>query len=353
MKRAQRKLEHIKYALEIEYGPGSTHFEDLNFVHNCLPEINPADITLSTEIFTKKIDYPLVIDAITGGTDAVTHINEQIAALASRFNIAMAVGSQYGAVKNNMDYASYEIVRKVNPDGVIFANTSALATPAQAQAAIDMISADAIEIHLNPAQEIFMTEGDKNFAGLLNNILKIRDFVTVPVIIKETGCGIAKEEYYKLSELGFKFFNCAGMGGTNFPAIEACRAGLTLKDDFLTWGNPTCWSILDGILTVKKDAVLIASGGIDSASKAVKAFALGADLTALTGVVLKQLMHDSFESTERFIEQFINDIKIYLCLSGCKNVQNLRTVPLIFKNETLDYIQCRNYDIHSLCKKRR
>lgn len=353
MKRAQRKLEHIKYALEIEYGPGSTHFEDLNFVHNCLPEINPADITLSAEVFGKKLAYPFIIDAITGGTEAVTHINEQLAVLADKFKIAMAVGSQYGAVKNNSDFKSYEVVRKINPDGIIFANTSALATPKQAQSAIDMINADAIEIHLNPAQEIFMPEGDKNFVGLFDNILRIRDAVKVPVIIKETGCGIAKEEYAKLSEYGFKFFNCAGRGGTNFTAIEACRAGIALKDDFLTWGNPTCWSLIDGALTLQKDDLLIASGGIDSAGKAVKAFALGADLAAAAGTVLRILIQEGLEDAERFMEQLMQDIKIYMCLLGCHNIHELRNVPLIFKNETVDYMQCRNYDIHSLCIKRR
>ena len=50
MERAQRKLEHIKYALELGDGPRSTHFEDIRFLHNCLPEINPADIILSVKV---------------------------------------------------------------------------------------------------------------------------------------------------------------------------------------------------------------------------------------------------------------------------------------------------------------
>ena len=162
MKRAQRKLEHIKYALELGDGPKSTHFEDIRFLHNCLPEINPADIILSGEVFGKHLRLPFLIDAITGGTDAVADVNAKVAQAAADLGIAMAVGSQYGAVRDKVGYASYEIVRKYNPDGIVFANISALATPEQASEAVRMLNADALEVHLNPAQELFMSEGDKD-----------------------------------------------------------------------------------------------------------------------------------------------------------------------------------------------
>ncbi len=106
MERAQRKLEHIKYALELGDGPASTHFEDIRFLHNCLPETNPADIDLSMELFGKRLSLPFLIDAITGGTDAVTDINAKLAQAAQRLNLAMAVGSQYGAVRDYTGLAS-------------------------------------------------------------------------------------------------------------------------------------------------------------------------------------------------------------------------------------------------------
>lgn len=58
MQRAQRKLEHIKYALELGDGPAQTHLNDLRFLHNCLPEVNPADIDLSVEILGKHLRLP-------------------------------------------------------------------------------------------------------------------------------------------------------------------------------------------------------------------------------------------------------------------------------------------------------
>ncbi len=341
MERAQRKLEHVKYALELGDGPASTHFEDIRFLHNCLPEINPADIDFSMEIFGKRLSLPFLIDAITGGTDAVTEINAQIAQAAQRLNIAMAVGSQYGAVRDNTGLASYEVVRKYNPEGVVFANISALATPPQAQAAVDMIAADALEIHLNVAQEQFMREGDKNYAGLLNNMKRIREKVNVPVIIKETGCGIGASAYESLRAAGFTHFNCAGAGGTTFPAIEAARAGIKLPQDFAEWGIPTAWSLLDAAENCSANDFIIASGGIRNASQAAKAFALGADMIGIAGAVLKVLQNGGVDAVEEYFNNLTCELKNYLLLLGCKNVNALRNVEIFVSGETLNYINNR------------
>lgn len=353
MKRSQRKLEHIKYALELGDGPGRTHFKDIRFLHNCLPEINPADINLSVEIFGKHLRLPFLIDAITGGTDAVADVNAKVAQAAEALGIAMAVGSQYGAVRDGVGYASYEVVRKYNPDGVVFANISALATPAQAQEAVKMLNANALEVHLNPAQELFMLEGDKDFRGLLDNLLRIRDGVDVPVIAKETGCGIALEEYKRLQEEGITCFDCAGVGGTNFPAIEAARYGVELTTDFAAWGIPTGWSLLDGSICCGEKDLLIASGGIRSASQVAKAFALGADVVGITGVVLGLIQNSGVEAAVAYFEDLSKQLVNYMLLLGAPTPMALRSVPVIYSGETVNYIANRGYDLANLSKNRR
>ena len=153
-------------------------------------------------------------------------MNGHIAEFACLTNTAMAVGSQYAALEDPEVQHSYQIVREKNPDGIIFANLGAHATPMQAQLAVDMIHAQAIQIHLNPAQEFMMAEGDRDFSGYLKNIAKIVESVKVPVIVKEVGCGIAKEQAALLAEVGVKAIDVGGMGGTNFLAIEAARSQL-------------------------------------------------------------------------------------------------------------------------------
>ncbi len=352
MQRAQRKLKHIRFALETGFGPGSTHFEDIRFIHNCLPEINPADIVLSADLFGKMLKAPFLIDAITGGTDAVTEINRKLADVASRTGIAMAVGSQYGTVKSGLGRNSYTVVRENNPDGIIFANVSALATPQQAQDAVNMVEADALEIHLNPAQELVMPEGDRCFRGFLDNMLLIRDKVDVPVIVKETGCGIAQEAYKLLADHGFTFFDCAGSGGTNFPVIEAKRAVADL-DEMAFWGNPTAWSLLDAAATLDNEYFLIASGGIDNAAKAAKALAMGADMVGMSGVILKLLSEQDSDAAATFIKKMQTELREYMLLLGCQNIKELRKTPLLFSGQTMDFILCRGYDAAVLSKKRR
>ncbi len=353
MERAQRKLEHIKYALELGDGPMSTHFEDIRFLHNCLPETNPADIILSVEFLGKQLRLPFLIDAITGGTDAVTDVNAKLSQVAAKLGIAMAVGSQYGAVRDNKGYASYEVVRKYNPDGVVLGNISALATPAQAREAVKMLNADALEVHLNPAQELMMQEGDKDFKGLLDNLLRIRDGVDVPVIVKETGCGIAAEEYARLKVQGFTCFDCAGAGGTNFPAIEAARYGKELARDFVEWGLPTAWTLLDGAVTCGESDTLIGSGGIRSAGDVAKAFALGADVVGISGIVLRLVQESGVDAAVAYFENLSVQLTNYLLLLGVKEPCALRNVPVIFQGETVNYIVNRGYDLVALSKKRR
>lgn len=352
MQREQRKLEHIKYALELCDGPALTHFADLRFVNNCLPELNPADIDISVTLWGKRLRLPFFIDAITGSADAVTEINSKLAQIAARCGVGLAVGSQYGAVCEGTGIASYKVVREENPHGLVFGNLSALATPSQAIAAVEMLHADALELHLNAAQELCMAEGDKNYAGLWQNMQQILQSLYVPIVIKETGCGIAKEQYEKFLAAGFAAFNCAGAGGTNFPAIEARRRGRILLDEMAVWGVPTCWSLLDGQV-VPKNKMLFASGGIRSGADVAKAFALGADAVGITGPILRKVMESGVEAAVKYLEALAAELKDYLLLLGCKTPYALRHVPLIIMGATREYIDCRGCDLQKLCRSRR
>ena len=353
MQRAKRKLEHIKYALELGAGPASTHLADLRFLHNCLPELNPADLDLSVKLLGKRLRLPFFIDAVTGATEAVTEINRKLAQVAAQLGIGMAVGSQYGAVREGGDTSSYKVVREEMGGGLVIGNISALATPAQAQAAVDMLGADALEVHLNAAQELWMAEGDKDYAGLLANMVQIKNALSVPVIVKETGCGIAAEQYQLLAKSGFCYFDCAGVGGTNFPAIEAKRQELTLTEEFASWGVPTCWSLLDAQAVLPQDAVLLGSGGVRSAADAVRVLALGADAVGITGVVLKLVVEEGVDAAVSFMEQLAQELRCYMLLLGAQHVRDLRNVPLIITGETKDFLACRGYELARVCKKRR
>lgn len=351
MSREQRKLDHIKYALKLGGGPARNGLEDVHFVHNCLPELNPQDIALSSQFGGILLLSPFLINAVTGGADAVTEINRRLAQAAKKAGAALAVGSQYGAVKKRANYRSYEVVREEYPDGVIFANTSALATPEEALEAVRMLDADALQIHLNPAQELIMPEGDREFKGLFYNMQRILERCPVPVIVKETGCGMAARQVKQLLKAGFACFDVGGAGGTNFPAIEAARYnGPELLNE---WGLTTAQSLVELACVCDSTASVAATGGIRSGLEAAKALALGADVVGMAGNVLEAAVNSGADSAAERILKMEGELKMLMLLTGSPDIRSLRAKPLYFTGGLLDYMQCRGWDAAELARSRR
>ena len=344
MTREQRKLDHIRYALESGGVNRGTGLEDVRFLHNCLTPVDPDKVDISTRIGSLKLPVPVFIDAITGGAREVKEINRRLAAVAREAGVVMAVGSQYGALKEGLHADTYKVVREENPEGIVFANVSALVSPEEAKAAVDMIAADALEIHLNVAQELIMPEGDKTFSRIPGNLSRLQDCVPVPVIIKETGCGMAVEQIRELQAGGFTCFNIAGCGGTSFAAIEAARGKKKRYEKFAEWGIPTAWSLIDAAHGLQPWDTMIASGGIRSGLDAAKAIALGADAVAMSGNILALLLQQGEEAAVSYLQDVIADLKDIMVLTGSRTVRELQQVPLIYTGDTLAFIQSRDYE---------
>jgi isopentenyl-diphosphate delta-isomerase len=306
--------------------------------------VDPDRVDISTRIGNFVLPVPVFIDAITGGASEAKEINRKLAAVAKRTGVAMAVGSQYGAVKEGKHGDTYAVIREENPEGIFFANVSALVTPEEAKTAVEMIDADALEIHLNAAQELIMPEGDKKFSLIKDNLSRLQDCVEVPIIIKETGCGMAAEQIHQLQALGFTCFDVAGYGGTSFAAIEVSRSKMTRYEKFADWGIPTAWSLIDGARAVKPWDTLIASGGIRSGWQAAQSIALGADAVAMSGNILTVVLQEGVEKAAEYLQDVLADLKDIMVLTGSRTIRELQQVPLIFTGDTLAFIQSRGYD---------
>lgn len=344
MIREERKLDHIRYALELGDSDRRTGFEEVRFLHNCLTSVEPGSVDTGTQISTISLPVPVFIDAITGGTAKAKEINRKLAAVARHAGVAMAVGSQYGAVKEGLHKDTFSVIREENPDGIFFANVSALATPEDAVKAVQMIQADALEIHLNVAQELIMPEGDRQFSLILENLVRLRGCTEIPIIIKETGCGMAAEQICQLQAMGFTCFNIAGYGGTSFTAIEASRGKEKRYEKFASWGIPTAWSLIDAAHAAKPWDTLIASGGIRSGWQTGQAIAMGADAVAMSGNILAVLLQRGEEEAVAYLQDVIADLKDIMALTGCRTIRELQRVPLIFTGDTLAFVQSRGYD---------
>lgn len=324
--RESRKIDHIKYALHLDDGPCATGFSDVQVLHRCLPQVDRRKVSLSTTLpGVGTLSTPIIINAITGGADGVKRINEKLAIVARETGCAMAVGSQYGAVRRGLHEDTFTIVRQTNPDGVLFANVSALATPDEAQKAVDMIGARALQIHLNSAQELAMEEGDRDFSRWLEQIGEICAKVTVPVIVKETGCGMDREDAKKLLEAGVSILDTGGAGGTNFPAIESCRYPEG-DGELSQWGIPSALSLCEVVEAAGWQQGIIASGGIRSALDVFKAQVLGANAVGMAGNILRSVQERGTRYTIDWIGRLQGAVKDFYTLTGCTEVGQLRQV---------------------------
>lgn len=323
--RKYRKTEHIENFLRSTY-VGDPLFSNIFLYNDSLPEINYDEIDTSLNFLNKKVKFPLMINAMTGGSDLSEEINRSLANVAAEYDLPMAVGSQTIALEDKDSRKSFEIVREIIKDGIVISNLSGFASPEDAKLAVDLLRADAIQIHLNPAQELVQVEGERNFCGILNNIEKIVDTSEVPVIVKEVGFGMSQKTVKKLHDVGVKYVDISGFGGSNFFEIENLREPNADISDLFSWGIPTALSLIETKKLAYDDMHIIASGGIKTSVDIVKSLCIGADMTAISGEILSYIVRGGYEYTLRYIDGLMEKTKMLMMLNGAKNISELQKV---------------------------
>jgi len=339
--RQSRKIDHIRWAVDLPEGPRASGLEDIRLVHNALTELSSHEVNTEVEVFKRSLKMPLIINAMTGGNPQVLEINRSLARAARSAGIGMAVGSQTGALLDPDLTDTFMVVREENPDGLIIANTGAGVVPREALRAVDMIRADALQVHLNSAQELAMSEGDLDFRGRYANIRELIIICPVPVIVKEVGFGISREVAQKLAGIGVQWIDVGGAGGTNFVAIEHRRAQPTAVPE--DWGIHTAASLAE-VIAACPQLQTVTSGGIRSPLDAVKALALGSTLVGIAGLWMKTLRQRSYEDLVQELENFQRDFTRLMLLLGARNITELRRSPLVITGFTGEWLRERGVD---------
>lgn len=323
-------------------GPCSNGFEDVYLLHDSIPDLALADIDLTTKFLGKTLQYPLLINALTGGTAEAKNINGTLAKLAAKYGLAMAVGSMTIAMENPGIANTFSIVREANPEGIILANCGANVSPKLACEAVEMIAADGLQLHFNVPQELAMIEGDRDFRGIINNVGLIVDACPVPVIAKEVGFGFSREVVERLFAAGIRNFDNGGCGGTNFLAIEDQRNG-KFHHQLDDWGIPTAASLAE-LVSLALPIHIVASGGMRTASQIAKAIAMGADMVGITGLFLKILASQGPEELDQHFNSLLYQLKSVFLMSGARDCEHLRTKPVIILNRMTEWLRARNID---------
>lgn len=338
-KREQRKNEHVRLALA-QSDTLQSDFERIQFVHHAIPEMDVEEVTLLPNFKALQMSHVLYINAMTGGSEWTAKTNEQLAQVAQATQIPMAVGSMHAALKNPAVRHSYAVAREQYPEGQIWANVSADVTLEEAQAAIEMIQANALQIHVNAPQELVMPEGNRQFKHWLTRISEIVKGVKVPVIVKEVGFGMSYDTIQQLIDAGVSFVDISGHGGTNFISIENERRQFKDMDYLKDWGQSTVVSLLEA-RNLSSRVHVLASGGIRHPLDAIKALRLGAEAVGMSRPILKMLHEEGVEATIEYVEDFKTQMAYIMTLLNAKNITELRQAAIVFDPYLKNWIQQR------------
>ena len=342
-----RKADHIRICKDERIAPGYCYWDDIRFAHNALPEINADDIDTSCMSFGKRMEFPLVVTAITGGFPGAVKINSNIAEACAELGIGMGVGSERAGV-TGVCPESYEVIKEfdvplvignVGAPQLVEQHSKDKFTPEMVGQAKDLIDADIVAIHLNFLQEVVQPEGDTNAMGCRDAIRGLaREF---PIMIKETGAGISADGAQRVKGIGVRGIDIAGMGGTSFSAVELYRA-MDAQDDirtcmgetFFDWGIPSpvsLWQCRDCGLP------LIASGGVLDGIHVAASIAMGASSAGVANVILKEATQSAKAVMDK-LTIIREELKAAMLLTGCKNLSELSKARHVILGETKQWM---------------
>lgn len=343
--RQRRKAEHLAAVRTLGDGDEGPGFDDIHFLPNCAPELDWDEVDLTTSLAGTTLPSPIVINAMTGGTEEALAINRSLALAARKFGLAMAVGSEKAALTDPRVERTFTVAREMNPDGVLIANVGMGTDVQTARAAVNLIDADLLQVHWNVGQELFMTEGDRRFRGAMEQFHRIAGEVGVPVIAKEVGQGISGPEALRFWQAGARAVDVGGRGGTNFMAVEAWRRGHPLPPEWQTWGIPTAAAVAEAMAAVGSRLDIVASGGIRNGHDLAKAMAMGARAVGIAGPILRILAGPGGEEAlDAFLTELQETARTILLLTGSRTWKELAHRPLVVVGRLREWMQARGLD---------
>ncbi|MSQ01065.1 MAG: type 2 isopentenyl-diphosphate Delta-isomerase [Myxococcales bacterium] len=327
-----RKADHLTLCTDGDVGfvHKTALWDELDFVHDALPELAVDQVDLGVDWLGKRLAVPLVIAAMTGGTERAEAVNRDLAAAAEAHGLGFCFGSQRPLLTRGIEIG-YR-VRDVAPTALIVGNIGVVqassVTTERLRELVLFSGADALAIHLNPGQEMAQPEGDRDFRGGLDTIRRVVSELGLPVLVKETGCGLSRQVGERLVAAGVRWLDTGGAGGTSWIAVEMHRADAEARapaERFRDWGIPTAAS-LAALATLP--VAVCATGGVADGLDAAKALALGA---ACVGVArpLLQAQAQGADALDHAIRTLIAELRMAMVLVGARDLAALRQVPLI------------------------
>jgi len=329
-----RKASHIKHSLSEDVQ--TSHLTDLSkvrLIHEALPDFDFSEVNTSQIVFDYQVNVPIFISSMTAGHSEGIKINHVLAKAAAQRKWLMGVGSQRREINDPSASSEWKSLRKVAPDAALIGNigiaqviTSSID---QIKRLVESLEAKALIVHLNPLQEVLQIEGTPHFKGGYQALERLCRSLTVPVIVKEVGCGISALTAKKLMACGVYAIDVAGLGGTHWGRIEGLRAKeldqvhmkSKVSETFQDWGL----GVIESLLQVKEVAdccQVWASGGVRTGLDAAKLIALGAKLVGVAQPLLKAALEGE-SALDLKMQQLELELRIAMFCSGAQTLTDL------------------------------
>lgn len=331
---SQRKDDHIALCAsgEVEFRRQGTLLDDVHLVHDALPDRHMDELDLRTPLLGKTLSAPLIISGMTGGSDRAQGINRDLARAAEELGIGFGLGSQRAMVVRPETAHTYHI-RDIAPKTLLLGNLGLVQAREMSSAAVRelgaAVGADALCVHLNPAMELIQPGGDRDFRGGREVLKRLHGELGIPVVVKETGCGLSRQVGLSIRGLGIGAVDVSGGGGTSWVGVETRRATgpeRLLGEELWDWGIPTAASV--GLLA-DLGLQIIATGGLRSGIDVARALALGATAGGLAAPVLRAHQEGGYQGALDYLRHVIAGIRAVTFLTGCRTPAELRHAPRV------------------------
>ena len=225
---ADRKKDHIELALKSE-----TPDIDNRFYYEPLFAAHPTEGSWGEFSFLgKKMQNPLWISSMTGGTAMARTINQNLARACGAFGLGMGLGSCRGLLFSDEYLSDFDVRHLMGDDAPLYANLG-IAQLEQLiknnqlyliDNLIDKLKADGLIIHVNPMQEWMQPEGDRYEKPAIETIETVLNQTKHKIIVKEVGQGFGYESLKTLFQLPLQAVDFAAAKGTNFAKLELLRS---------------------------------------------------------------------------------------------------------------------------------
>ena len=292
--------------------------------------------TLDTgvEFLGYRIPYPLFISCMTGGSDRGFQANRELARAAQATGLPVGMGS-IRVLFENPELEPHFRLKELASGVPVLANIGGVQVRDEEHGLlfewVRKLEVDALVVHLNPGQELFQPEGDRDFRGIRAALGRLCEGCPVPVIVKETGFGIPPGTVRQLLELGAAYVDLAGAGGTNWITVEGYRVPESERaaaEEFRGWGQSTALILCACEREVRgfggSDSRVLASGGVRTGMDAAKCVALGARLAGLALPFIRDVVAGGAEAVVRRIEDMQTVLRSVMVLTGSSSIEELR-----------------------------